>query len=556
MKQASGEIAVSYIPTDLQPADMLTKHLTKEKLDRCKERVRIRSLSSLQTMIAACCFFTLVCPSVQMFHAASPVVWRPIQNQVIRGSVGVSYLIEMDPLCDRMTDANDWCRDIMKRHVYDLIEKNCIGSALVREKREPVSLILFLGAISAVGGLSIVNFGMTVANTVKISNLKEEMNGKIAEIHEIQKMMNADIITLRDGFNNFTADFVRKEKMFLTASEFAATTVVFADGLKKFFRNWGSGVVTEDMVFLINIPLPADVPANRLKTLSCNWDKEKKSMAIELVGQMISKDEVVMEAEAFTLYEVKGDQMCLTQYTGTKRVIFNRHANATCKVRKTSKRNLYLEMKAGESCEQAKDVWKEGKCFRKEDLNPMDVIQMEEVGYGMYVFCNGYTISIFGATIHCPEFVFVLPSNASFTLNGMRYEAKAGSHTAIITPELLTSWQHAINAHLLPGDNPYQIHTRSEEIESRIEWNQRMQTQQVITWGAAALAVTALIAGVLGTRWFMRRKQRRGRTSGRTTITGRTIAEAVGVRDSGSVGIDGSLQSSDSASRRRSEIEA
>jgi hypothetical protein len=333
----------------------------------------------------------------------------------------------------------------------------------------------------------------------------------MSSILDINQKMNDDIKTLRDGFNNFTAEFRKKEKVFLSAAEVGATTVTFSEGLIKFFRNWNRGKVTEDDVHLLNIPLTEDIPADRLKPLACKWNSTTRTMTVEMVGVIVSKDMELMEADPFTIYEEKGNSMCITKYTGSKLVVFDKQANASCRVQPTQKKDVYLEMK-GNSCKRAKDHWTAGQCISKSDINHHEVIQMKEVGLGLYVFCNGHRIKVFGADLECPDNVFVLPSNASFELEGMTYKAEIGTHTAVITPELLTSWQHTINAHLVPGPNPYEIHTRSEEIDKEIEANRLIWKHQVVAYGSGVVGLVACVAGITGTFWLMKRNEKKKKT--------------------------------------------
>lgn len=223
---------------------------------------------------------------------------------------------------------------------------------------------------------------------MKISNVEDGFNEKLNSSLSIQDKMNTDIMSLRDGFNNFTAEFRKKEKVFLSAAEVGASTLIFSEGLRKFFRNWNKRSLTDDDIHLLNMPLTPDVPPHQLKPLSCTWNKTTHTMTVELVGVMVSQDEELMEADPFVIYEKKGDELCITKYTGSKLVIIDRRANASCRVQPTNYRDVYLETKS-QSCKRATDNWTAGRCFSKSEVNPHGVIQMKEVGLGFYVFCNG-----------------------------------------------------------------------------------------------------------------------------------------------------------------------
>ena len=273
---------------------------------------------------------------------------------------------------------------------------------------------------------------------------------------------------------------MKQKKVLLSVAEFTATTAVFASGLRAFTRDWSRGSVSDASVSLLSVPLPPTVPPESLRPLYCSWDSRRHILMMEMMGKMISTDAVIMTADAFTLYEWQARSMCVTSYSGPRLIMFNRKANSSCRVRPINSHDVHLEASEKITCERANDSWNTDKCIKKEDMNPLEVIQVKEVGHGLYVFCNGHMIRINDTTVPCPTNVFVVPSNTLFEINGMHYESRATPQAALLTPELLSAWQQSINAHLVPGANPYEVHTNSESVAREIDRMQRLNRHQ--TW--------------------------------------------------------------------------
>ena len=62
---------------------------------------------------------------------------------------------------------------------------------------------------------------------------------------------------------------------------------------------------------------------------------------------------------------------------------------------------------------------------KKTSILEHSVIQVTIIKIGNYIYCPGQIIDLFNSSYDCPNFVFSLPSNLSFSLGSYKYNAKA-----------------------------------------------------------------------------------------------------------------------------------
>src|SRR5947207_730245 len=122
------------------------------------------------------------------------------------------------------------------------------------------------------------------------------------------------------------------------------------------FSLWKKKIVNEEMINLLNITLLDDVPLSKMKPISCEWKETTKIITLELIGMKVSQNEILMEADPFRLYVIKEEEICLTKYTGSNLIIFDKNDNTTCRVRAVRRRDMYLESE-GADCNKPNYLW-------------------------------------------------------------------------------------------------------------------------------------------------------------------------------------------------------
>ena len=488
-KQEDKQIKVKYLETGKQPADMLTKNLTQDKLDRCKRSVNMLSLAM---MAMVCCM--LIPSATAQFHSAPQVIWREAKEPVVRGSISFTYSLKMEPGCERFQtpQMRTWCKDLFTRHVYPELEHYC--STPVRVRRfEPVTAAL--AGVVIVGSLAFGGLGLSIYNTVKINRVEDELHARIDAVHDILKTMNADIADMNEKMQRFINHTLEKETDYLDSLEYPAVVMNVKTSLDAIFTAWNDKPpkVHPRLFRFMNITLPCDdCPVSQMTPLTCKWKPDDGTLHLDFYGYLTSKTEVLLRAAPFTFFKFSGDQVCKTEFQGPFLISFNKMENATCRLKHVSKKGIYLE-KTATSCGTVSSVWKETKCMDKRDITSDDVIQVEPLGHTLQVYCNGFNITMYGKNLTCPPYVFVLPTNASFLLDGHSYTSKLHK-SEFLTPEYVVNWQNRINAHVAPDTDPYMTHIHTKEIDDKIDKERSLNLSHPVIATSAALAIIFGIA--------------------------------------------------------------
>jgi hypothetical protein len=94
-----GEIDVSYVPTDENAADILTKPLLKEKHMKMRTLLGLKSIPLLLLMMGM-----LICQAGASNQGAAPIVWRKSAIPVLHGSNQVNMMIQFVSPCELITN--------------------------------------------------------------------------------------------------------------------------------------------------------------------------------------------------------------------------------------------------------------------------------------------------------------------------------------------------------------------------------------------------------------------------------------------------------------------
>ena len=492
-KQENEEIAVEYIPTEDQPADMMTKHLTEAKLTGCK---RSANIMPLKLLLCLTMMLGLASTGTAIFHTTPPILWKESAEKVIVGGVGFNYQLEMDPGCDKFGSdpaTKTWCDQIYLRYVYSALTDKCIGKVdrHVRGKRfEPVTM-----AVIGIAGVVAASSGsLAIWNRVSIKSLQTQLDERMTGVMDILDDINDEVKSLREQLVENRNDMIRRYGLSLSASEYSAVTVHLAGQMRRMLIAFNQKIIKEESLAFLNITLPPNVPVESLVPVSCDWDETKRLMDLRFYGKVASSDQILLDAIPFTLYARHDGEVCVTEYTGSKRMMFDNRSNTSCKVSMVNNDGMYLATRE-ESCARPKDMWTARGCAPQSHFSAQDVVQVKELGYGIYVYCNGYDIEIHETRVACPDTVFTLTINSTFAVAGRRYDYTGHVMPTVVTPELLSIWQQSVNVHMEPEVNPYEINSKHEMIRRKID-NERHQLTQTIVFGTTTFVL--LIAFIIG----------------------------------------------------------
>jgi hypothetical protein len=70
-----------------------------------------------------------------------------------------------------------------------------------------------------------------------------------------------------------------------------------------------------------------------------------------------------------------------------------------------------------------KRYWKVDHCTEKDVIVDEEIIQVKTSEKYNYMYCYSLKINIYNRTLDCPEYVFAIPSNATFSINTITYES-------------------------------------------------------------------------------------------------------------------------------------
>ena len=460
-KHEDGTVAVDYTPTETQAADMLTKQLCHPKLTSCKRMVNILPLALL----------TLTCllsTSGAVFQTTSPLLWRKSSTPVISGLTGYHVQLSLEPGCNAFAKDNDtklWCNTIFTRHVMTALSELCVGKVKTpsRHKRfDPLTLSL----IAIGGAATIANSGFTFWNRVAIRQLESRMDASLNGILDALDQENNDVMRARQEMERMRDTMLQTKRVMLTASEYVSVTVNLETTLRVFLTKFYDGHVARASAALLNLTRYG-ISGPLVTPVSCDWDSDALLLNLKLTKQRSSDEQLVLDADPFTLYGRRDNEICKTEYVGAKQIVWDFRSKSSCPVKAIRKTDLILQS-SNLLCANVTSDWKARGCQPKSAFSVGEIVQVKQTNDALYIYCYGYAIHVYRKREWCPEQVFVLPLTTNFSIAGQKYTFTSKK----VTTESripLQDWMTAINMHLVREKDPYDFYSRHELQRQAIE---------------------------------------------------------------------------------------
>ena len=94
--------------------------------------------------------------------------------------------------------------------------------------------------------------------------------------------------------------------------------------------------------------------------------------------------------------------------------------------------------------------WTKGECDEREHIEAHEIIQIKHSPQYNYIYCASLNITTYNREIQCPSEVIVLPSNLSFKIADMVYDAQQlNLHSELhFMPELTYRVNHQLDLHM------------------------------------------------------------------------------------------------------------
>lgn len=183
---------------------------------------------------------------------------------------------------------------------------------------------------------------------------------------------------------------------------------------------------------------------------------------IRAIIPRLSDTSEILKAEAFSYREIVDDQVCEFKYIGPEFTIYN--FTSQC-VRPLYKSKIFDNVYIGKGCRKSesireKPLYEQYNC-RKVSNNTAIIrpkVQFRHDGQKLEINCQEYKIVINNQSIGCPNYVFSLDNEASFSIDNINYQYTRSNITATTSFEI----QKHINLHLGIIKSEFQALTADE----------------------------------------------------------------------------------------------
>lgn len=475
-----GLFNISYISSDEQRADFLTKPLSGPRLEKlvtsCGVKQTVDNLSSnsacdmkLTRGASLSVWFTLgtllVFSNVGFidalkFERVQNLVWIPTDYRVDEGAMDMDLDYVPLRVCDGIgtiqtkerpnvtikaySQLRLECMRVHEQKVVPLIDE--LGTCLPPEEDHPrhKRFIWFLaGAVVTVVALAII--GAVVTAAVLIS----EANNKIEKMNERQERMRTELNTMKKAFeeatnlNNATAAALqslaeKSETNRRMIEEFSTLLPEMAwNSASLYFRQQDD---IQNLKEIITSCKNGRVATRALAELTTLTDirqfEERDTLLTSVSRRLIGTDSVVkieflaMKRSTSTkVYKLHGfdtymnlkTEPYLLSYRGPSFAIYNSTSNCTKGVKVDPAIGVVLDSCIIQNYRDPEfDQWERRNVTESEPLVP----QVVRLASSKIVYCTYHNITISGEETLCPPFPISIPLNKNFTTAGLSHAAE------------------------------------------------------------------------------------------------------------------------------------
>ncbi|CAL8095938.1 unnamed protein product [Orchesella dallaii] len=494
------QIDVSYVPTENQLADGLTKPLMREKFQTMRDKIGVKprrqdssSTSSLfaRTMMLLAFLGTIQSGIAVHMQNSIPVLWKkgetPIASGYLQVSLNIKFLnpcsllteeiIHADLLKEAIEKCNEMYEDCFVTEIGEICPKKQWTEVLLHRKKRFLPLVILGGIIlyhAVVAGLAITATVMSSQNAVSIAEMKanhkiEKLNREKLEdqvkiqgemIKDIQLRFNQTISRLMVHQKDYNE---LKDKSISTSFAISYITSRLLNGksiIKEAARAWQDKKVYGPFLDHLNITFPCEkeCPVKYAKAMKCELSPANNMLYMDIAVPLINQNAILIEADPFRLMLRKNNQTCSVKYNGPENVILSLkdHCIYPVDVRHSIKEDILIAPDHGQ-CADTSSISDNTKYFMVEhcvDQHPhdeRDYVQVKLNDDAYHIYCPESEITIDERTQKCPSYVFMLPINSKFKINGVNFVSSK------VTLEHSETWDPILtmraNYHLRPTVN-------------------------------------------------------------------------------------------------------
>ncbi len=548
--QEEGQIEVEYIPTEDQVADIFTKPLLRQKHEYFKDLMGMKRItktgqSFYNNMLLFCCVLGLFQGAASIStHNNIPVLWRKSETPVTFGFIHVKLIIQFVNPCEMLTnelihddlvvDAVKKCNEIYQDAFSKEIEEMCPKRgwqhvlSKPRSKRfSPLALVLNrpkrFAPLLIIAGILIfhtVVAGMAISATVMASNNAGEISGIKGELRnqhvELQRQIHDNHIMIRNLQGKFNETIKRlmiheqdytnfKSKSISTNFAISYITSRLVNGkatIKEANRKWKQKEVYGPLLDYFNVSIPCgdSCPLKYAKAGKCELSETNDKVFLDFTLPSVNTSLAFVEVDPFTLMKRKGNKTCKVKYVGPQNVILSmdRQCVYGVNIKHSLKEDLIVSPATGckpqTSLPEQEKYFVTDDCVDRQPFDEWDFVQVKEHDNLYHIYCPESEITIDGKTQQCPSFVFTLPNNAKFNINGVNF-----SGTKIVV-EKTEDWDQLLtlktNWHLQPTVNWTELlDDQDHEIQANTLFKQDLR--ESTTYSYWTFVVVCIVGAVI-----------------------------------------------------------
>ena len=147
-------------------------------------------------------------------------------------------------------------------------------------------------------------------------------------------------------------------------------------------------------------------------------DREKQRILFTFDSLRVNKDEEILRASSFDLYESTPKRYCRCEYKGPNLLVWNSRKKEACL---TNKHQVDNNVRRCFNKKLAKYFEKQ-ESYEKAD--PSQVIQIQYQRDHALIYCHPFNISIYIEAYQCPDHVSMLSANSNLTINNEKFDSK------------------------------------------------------------------------------------------------------------------------------------
>lgn len=437
-------------------------------------------------------FLILLCTCNGAFEKSTPVLWRKNPIPVVLGEKLVSIFIKYQSPCNLLINENfipgpakaqflDWCLETHEKYfvrkVLDFCPEEIVTPTSVhtlsRGKRiAPLATALVIGGIITLGmGAYSIFHSISVSGDVReLENQLSESKMKIDILlknqhilRDVTKALEKDIEKTSEAVHNLTITvndiMYNLPNVFLLVSHLASEFVTIRTQMEKIGQNWKANIFDPSIFTIFNVTLPCqpNCPPQFIKPVKCKLDRGTQIIHIFADSKDVDPFTTILSADPFTLFRPikNSDFVCPFVYKGPPTVIFNKVQDCVTAIRFDRPHEFHhLFLKPNAACRSlnvdgSSAYWVMEPCSGVYTKTPEDIVQVKETEDRHYIYCPFFNITMFHSTYPCPDFVFSISRNISFTIAHLSFTAS--NMTRIGYLDMTSAMSHRVNFHLMPS---------------------------------------------------------------------------------------------------------